>query len=363
MTNLNFILPALGPGRPYPPTFWRLVLLLAAVAFLASVQPGRAQDVSRYTFAASSGTFTPVVGGTVPHDMYVPAQTLSKNDGISSAITLPFPFMYGGVARTTLQATTDGYIDFSGAGTYSQSDNANATAVGMSLIAPFFDDLNGVSGTASYAVTGTAPSRVFTFEWLNWGVYSGDAATATPSLSFQVKLYETTNIIQFVYRPEGSAPTPAPSARIGIEGNSAAVGGRGNFVSLTDASAAPVLVDNTTSTAEFNAIATRPAAGQVYTFTPGTNLAARTALGTGSLEVFPNPAQRAFTLRLPALAAERTAQVTLFNSLGQQVQARLLELVPAGTQTQIDISTLSSGLYTLRVQAGSHTAAQQVAVE
>ena len=352
----HYLSQVLTAGRP--------ALLLAAASLLLGAHASHAQDVSRYTFAASSGTFTPITGGTAPLDLYNASQTLAKNDGISVAIPLPFSFVYGGVARTSFQATTDGYLDFSGAGTFSQSNNADISMVGKNTVAPFYDDLNGISGAATYVVTGTAPNRVLTFEWLNWGLYTGSSASTSVSLSFQVKLYETTNVIQFVYRPETGALGATASARIGIQGTSAAVGGRGNFVSLADATAAPVLVNNAaTGATEFNNITARPAAGQVYTFTPNTTTAARAALGAGSVEVFPNPAQHAFTLRLPALAAERTAQFTLLNSLGQSVQTRSLGLAAAGTQTQVDVSSLAAGLYTLRVQAGSQVASQQVAVQ
>lgn len=338
--------------------------MLAAFLGVLATQASQAQNVSLYTFAASSGTFTPITGGTVPADLYVATETLSKNDGISVAIPLPFAFSYGGVARTSFQATTDGYLDFSGAGTYSQSNNADASAVGKSVIAPFYDDLNGISGTASYLVTGTAPNRVLTFQWLNWGFYTGNSASTTVSLSFQVKLFETTNVIQFIYRPEAGAPGVTPTARIGIQGATATVNGRGNFVSLADASASPVLVTNTVATnLEFNNISTRPATGQVYTFTPNVSTATRSAFGEGSLSVFPNPTQGAFTLQLPALGAERQAQVSVFNSLGQQLQTRSVELSPAGTQTQVDVSNLAAGIYTLRVQAGSQVATQQLAVK
>ncbi|MGI4866843.1 MAG: T9SS type A sorting domain-containing protein [Janthinobacterium lividum] len=337
----------------------RAAWLLAIGALVALAQPSQAQDVSRYTFAASSGTFTAITGGTVPRDFYVPANTISANDGISEIITLPFTFTYGGVARTALQATTDGYIDFRNlANNFSQS--VNTLDGGLSTLAPFYDDLTGVGGTASYLTTGTAPNRVFTFQWLNWGV--GFAATTPASISFQVKLYETTNVIQFVYRQEAGAFTSS-SASIGISGATATASSRANFISLVDASASPAIVNNATTMTSVTSIATRPATGQTYTFTPNITTATRSALGAGSLAVFPNPAQGAFTLQLPALGSERQAQVSVFNSLGQQLQSRTLELSPAGTQTQVDVSRLAAGLYTVRVQAGSQVATQHLAVK
>lgn len=305
-----------------------------------------------YQFAASSGTFAPLAAGTV-----LPA--LAANDAISANITLPFTFYYGGRACTTVQATTDGYLDLRGSSTYSQS--LNALGMGLSTIAPYYDDLSGVGGAASYAVSGTAPNRVFTFEWLNW---RDDYAATAANLSFQVKLYEGTNVVQFVYRPEaGAFDNTKASASIGLDGGSTTVGGRGNFISLTNASAAPTVVNNATAAGPVNTISTRPAAGQVYTFTPSATLAMGQALGAGQLEVFPNPAHRAFTLRLPALAGAHAAQLTIFNSLGQQLQSRSLAVDAAGTQAQVSVAALAAGLYTVRVQVGSQVASRQVAVE
>ncbi|MGI4887110.1 MAG: T9SS type A sorting domain-containing protein [Janthinobacterium lividum] len=99
------------------------------------------------------------------------------------------------------------------------------------------------------------------------------------------------------------------------------------------------------------------------TFTTGVLTATRNALGAGVLAAFPNPASRAFTLSLPAVAGARTAILALYNGLGQQVQARTLALAPAGTQALLDVSGLAPGLYTVRVQAGSQSASLPVTLQ
>ncbi|OGX90769.1 T9SS type A sorting domain-containing protein [Hymenobacter coccineus] len=99
------------------------------------------------------------------------------------------------------------------------------------------------------------------------------------------------------------------------------------------------------------------------TFTTGVLTATRNALGAGVLAAFPNPASRAFTLSLPAVAGARTAALTLYNTLGQQVQARTVALAPAGTQALLDVSGLAPGLYTVRVQAGSQSASLPVTLQ
>ncbi len=82
-----------------------------------------------------------------------------------------------------------------------------------------------------------------------------------------------------------------------------------------------------------------------------------------ALSVFPNPAHGQFTLRLPAIAGQRTAQVSLINTLGQQVLRRTISLSAGGTDTQLEVSQLAKGIYTLRVQTNEQVATKQLSVE
>ncbi len=93
-------------------------------------------------------------------------------------------------------------------------------------------------------------------------------------------------------------------------------------------------------------------------------LAARAALGTGAVGVFPNPAHRAASLVLPAVPGATQARLTLLNALGQAVRAQLVPLAAAGdTHAQLDLAGVAPGLYTLRVAAGSQAASQRLVVE
>ena len=91
--------------------------------------------------------------------------------------------------------------------------------------------------------------------------------------------------------------------------------------------------------------------------------ATRNAALTAAMSIYPNPAHHAFTLSLPAIAGERMASVSLLNALGQQVQTRTIELNADGTESTLDVSSLATGIYTLRVQTGSQIATKQIAVQ
>lgn len=206
--------------------------------------------VPAYIFTPSVGVFTPLVGGTQ-------LNSIEGDDVLSSVIPIGFNFYHAGIAFNELKASSNGFITFNANAIF--SDNTNNlfnNQILRPLIAPLWDDLDGSSGQASYATTGTAPNRVFTIEWLNW---EWDW-TSNANISFQLKLYETTNLIEFVYSDPGGVLN-SPSASIGMAFVNT---GAGNFVSLNNASAAPA-VSTAVETANIN---TKPANGQVYSFNP-----------------------------------------------------------------------------------------------
>ena len=206
-------------------------------------------NATSYSFAASSGAFTPLTGATS-----VPA--VADDDVISGAIPLGFSFTYAGNTYTNVYASSNGFLSFNAsAGSGSFNSIAAPAASLLPLIAPLWDDLDGSYGTCSYLTSGTAGNRVFTFEWLNtlW-IYSA----INPSVSFQVKLYEANGKIEFVYRSETGSTSSFPSASAGLVGTTA-----GNYLSVSDLSAAATA----STTVATNTIAAKPVTGQVFTFT------------------------------------------------------------------------------------------------
>jgi hypothetical protein len=222
--------------------------VLAAAA--ADLAPQDAGAITNYTFSATSGTFTPLSGGTA-------VDVIEADQQYSGALPLGFDFWYMGVRYTQVYASSNGWLSFT-APTDSTAFNNLTSSAPRPLVAPLWDDLSGTTvGSASYQTSGSAPNQVFTMEWLNW---KWNYQAADPVISFQVKLYEGTGAVEFVYREEAGVVNNG-SASIGID---ATATGSGTFWSLNDTSPAPI----PSSTTETSALNTRPATGQVYTFTP-----------------------------------------------------------------------------------------------
>ncbi len=220
-------------------------------ALCLSIITANAQSVANYAFTATSGTFTPLSGATSA------TLTGNRDEGYQNNITLPFDFWYEGTRMTKIAISTNGWACLGSNITNATATNNLASGGKRPVLAPLWDDLNATGATMSYVSQGAAPNRVFTCEWNNM---KWNRAAATGGISFQIKLYERTGKIDFVYSPEAGSLN-LPSASIGISGTAT---GSGNFLSVDSFIASP----NVSSTSETKTLNVKPTAGQTYTFTP-----------------------------------------------------------------------------------------------
>ena len=160
----------------------------------------------------SAGTYTDLgTGGTA-------IATPTTDDANSAATLIGFPFVFNGTTYNDFVLNTNGLIKLGTTAPAAASyityafDNVGGPVNGTetNVIMPFNVDLVAAAGSvAEYRMltTGTSPNRVCTIQWKNVAdkpkaVSAADptvTATQYANMSFQVKLYETTNTVQFVY--------------------------------------------------------------------------------------------------------------------------------------------------------------------
>ncbi len=182
----------------------------------------------------------------------------STDDGVYPLVPIGFSFSYQGQVFTQVSANTNGILTFGALSSSSTTTNLSS-GTPRPFLSPFNSDTE--TPTFSYRTEGTSPNRIFTAEWLNveWQFNSNQ-----PNLTFQVKLYEGSNRIEFHYRREAGTPSGS-NAVIGIAG---ALSGSGNFISLTTSGPLNGRAAPQTSATTVSSVDTIPATGQVYTFTP-----------------------------------------------------------------------------------------------
>jgi hypothetical protein len=175
---------------------------LATMLFFA-VSAG-AQSTANYTFSTNSTGSLALDLNSNAVDMSTGTtqiSTSSVDQGVNaSAITIGFDFWLMGNRYTQFNATTNGLVSLSSTST-SASGSTYVVSGGTTttpIISAFAADLGtGTSGKTHYKVVGAAPNRTLVIEFLNMTLYW--TTSYTNDGTYQVRLYENTGVVEFVY--------------------------------------------------------------------------------------------------------------------------------------------------------------------
>jgi hypothetical protein len=135
--------------------------------------------------------------------------------------------------------------------------SAPATAAGTSVF---------TKGYISYQLSGVSPNQVVTIQWRRYGRWSNSSTGLDDYLNTQIKLYQTTNIIEVIYGNCGTNSLNSFTGEIGLRGTSNAdfnnraivAGGAYNASTAGSVNSASGIISSTLA----------PTSGQVYRWTP-----------------------------------------------------------------------------------------------
>jgi hypothetical protein len=188
------------------------VLIFLSLALSSYAQTGQVYRYKSTSFTGSwasiSGTGSYLAGGI--------------DDGSFSFAGPNFAFNYDSV---NYNANTTMYMGWNGLVGWKTPSNGNFynDGVGSSqlskLVCFFACDLYFGSGSGVYSqTTGTSPNRVFTVERDNWCTFINTSYIT----SVQIKFYETSNIIEVLYKDHGfylAAPADGDGGGVGLNGD------------------------------------------------------------------------------------------------------------------------------------------------
>ncbi len=248
----------------------KINIFLAAMLCLCSVK-----SQLYYSYSNGSTGFNELSSPIVPALIaaFSPTKTLLDESFVNN-VPIGFIFQYNGKDYTQIHLNSNGYASLGAPFIKSKTDDPqyelNELSAGSGykgairpVLAPFWDNLILTNNTGiSYQTTGTQPNRVFTVQWLSMKWQSGTAA-----ISFQMKLYESGNMVEFVYRNETGTGGADKSASTGITAESS------NKIlfaldSLQFLSVSHTVSNPTASRFIENNNTTKPSTGQYYRFTP-----------------------------------------------------------------------------------------------
>jgi hypothetical protein len=162
-------------------------------------------QMTNLRFKSEAATYVPMTGGTL---IVQPGTAL----GAASAVTnIGFTFNFQGVNYTQFSMNAAGILKLGSVAVSTNSDNAAPTAADSPKLFAWWDaTYTGAApgGGIRYLLEGSAPNRVMTVQFN--GSYALNAGFAT---TYQIKLYETSNKIEFLY---GQGPTATLSASTGV---------------------------------------------------------------------------------------------------------------------------------------------------
>ncbi len=253
-------------------------------------------QVSAYPFAQTSGTYTAISGGTLLGDTgddeekYVnPAVPLGGTTSTGVGFPIGFNFTYNGIVFDRLAINCNGWIslgqsslsptsvDISASSGYNQPLSQTSTATPTLLrnrIGALAMDLQGQTGSSLRIETiGATPNRICVIQWAGFREYlsTGD------NFNFQIRLKETSNVIETVYGTFATASTSF-AAQVGLSGTLPS-----DYNIRTTATSWSATTAATFNTAENMLTSTvKPASGLTYTWTTPSACTGTPTAGTAS---------------------------------------------------------------------------------
>lgn len=229
-------------------------VIFAAVFVLSLLQQQSRAQIANLKFSNATNTYAEITGGT---SIVAGASAVGA---VSAVTNIGYTFNYQGVNYTQFSANAAGLLKLGSVVLTTENANSTVSTTNTPKLFAWWDATYtgsvATTGGVSYSSTGTAPNRVLTVQWR-----VAYASNTTTALSFQVKLYETSNKIEYLYG--GTAVYVSTySASVGMGGLSAA----DEYLSIYTGNISTPNPTGSTNLA-FNANNNFPG-GQIYTFTP-----------------------------------------------------------------------------------------------
>lgn len=313
------------------------ILTLASAGVFAQQAAG-----PHYVFTNYSSTFTPLEEATSLDGGQI-------WDDPTWTVPLGFTFYTANDTITTL------YVGELGTTVYGIQDDSLSD-----IFLPYFDDIANADNDTlvspvSYVVEGPPGFQICKIEWLNVGFYEDWAAngTYTNRTSFQLWLYENSNIFEYHYGSSNITNASmihmfgAPAAAFLENLNQNTGFDWDGFYSVSGNTDAPTITTLTTAEIlgaqgipSYALLNGEPAEGTVYRFAPTFVGVEENSLAT--FDVYPNPTSGLLNVFNPT---QELVVAQILSSEGKIIQVETLSFGRNSIQT----NELASGFYLLRI--------------
>ncbi|MGV9014034.1 MAG: hypothetical protein ACOH13_15690, partial [Flavobacteriales bacterium] len=254
---------------------------LAALGLsLVMLVPTAEAQVSGYTFAQTSGTYTPITGGTVIATATSNSGATGLDDVTYPVNFTPYSFTFNGTAYSSLSLSTNGFITLGAiAASSSYYTPISGTTAYDAAISAWGGDLSGifnVGGITSeirWELVGSSPNQELVVQWKDFRPSYSSSSTVAYRINMQIRLQENGSKVQIAYGPNAYAAgttTYSGTRQIGLRGaTNAAYNNRSNGTTVLFGSSVAGTINSATQAYNtVNATPGMPANGLTYTWTP-----------------------------------------------------------------------------------------------
>ncbi len=329
---------------------------LLIVTFLGNLIMLSAQPVT-YNFRHEQGLLTPLAeygSGFTEH-------TVMDDLVGNHRQKLPFTFKLYGVSMDSVNISENGFIWFGSKQELNigpiSVDEQGVTGVISSLGKDLHPHIKtNLTTTIRSGIVGTAPYRMFIVEWANTSrIDPVKEDQPEDTLTFQIKLYETTNRVELVYGFFKLNKRYISVAEVGIKGESS-----NEFYNRKTELGKnwdnTVIGDFPESTCELSEVY-YPQFGQLLVWEPNGSTGLKVHQIYADAKVFPNPTRDAVQFEFPESINE-CIQVDVFN-----LQGMLVKSVKMNASEKLLLQGLPNGFYAMQITTAKGNYLSKVLVQ
>jgi len=320
-------------------------------------------QVSSYVFSTDTTAYTEITGGislgtvSTDNEMFVdPSVPAGGTTTEGVGLPIGFNFQFNGETFDVFGVNPNGWIGF---GKSSLTPSVNLTspsyytpistaatvtpAILQNRAAALGHDLTGSSSNNSslrYETTGTAPNRILVVQWKGYmkAWLTGD------NYNFQIRLYETTNVVEFIYGTMTNGSV-ANFSQVGLRGTSNS--DYNNRCNTSSTSWSNTVAGVTNFSTMQNSSTLYPLPGLVFRFTPLSVNINNFYNDVPRINIFPNPSNGITNISVIGLKA---TEYVIYTIQGQTVYS---EKFNDKIETkQFDFSYLPESIYFIEMSDG-----------
>jgi hypothetical protein len=315
------------------------IITVASLVFSAAISGAQVAD---YSFQHQQGLYTPLQSYTNVN--FTEHQVL--DDFVwPEKIKMPFAFKFGNYQADSIGISENAFVwfgsarsnDFSAIHPISTQLPATVKGVISILGTDMHPHLStGLTSRIRTAVLGTAPFRFAIIEWQNTSRYE-TVGVGEDTMSFQLKLYETTNRVEMVFGHFGMHSTVSTNVEVGLKGASL-TDFNNRAVSAMDWSASVPGIAPTRKSVLSRSI--NPSFGQIFVWNPPVPNSIEDNEKEEDMVLFPVPAMHSLSVKGKDYT---NSSYSIYTVQGSVVAKGRIEA------NSINVALLPAGYYTLEV--------------